>query len=245
MARVCYSVQLHMSPSIPSRPRILLFDIDGTLLSADGAGRRALSQAFRDVTGVEEALAAIDFRGMTDRLIVEQALAQLAPIAATCEPEAIYALYVKHLERELAQSQGTRALPGALELMNALDWQSEAFAIGLGTGNLEPTAHLKLNRVGMAGLFSFGGFGSDHRLRSEILRIGALRGSRRLGRDPSECDTIVIGDTFHDVDAALAIGARAVCVATSGRSVDELEARGAHYAFESLEDPRVFEVLTQ
>jgi phosphoglycolate phosphatase-like HAD superfamily hydrolase len=120
---------------------------------------------------------------------------------------------------------------------------SRSVAIGLGTGNIEPAAYLKLRRVGLDGYFRFGGFGSDHRLRSEILRTAATRGSQQLGRQLSECDTIVIGDTFHDVDAALEIGARAVCVGTSGIALDQLLARGARHVFETLADPRVLQVL--
>jgi phosphoglycolate phosphatase-like HAD superfamily hydrolase len=75
------------------------------------------------------------------------------------------------------------------------------------------------------------------------LRTAATRGSQQLGRQLSECDTIVIGDTFHDVDAALEIGARAVCVGTSGIALDQLLARGARHVFETLADPRVLQVL--
>jgi len=228
---------------IQSQPKILLFDIDGTLLAADGAGRRALELAFHEITGTDGAVANIDFRGMTDGLIVEQALARLS--RESSEASSIYEHYLQHLERELGLSTGTHALPGAAELLNALAPHRHSLAIGLGTGNIEPAAYLKLTRVGLAAHFSFGGFGSDHRLRSEILRTAALRGGKLLGRDPLECDTIVIGDTFHDVDAALAIGARAVCVATSGRTVEELRERGAQYAFENLAVPQVLQVLTE
>ena len=191
------------------------------------------------------AVADIDFRGMTDALIVEQVLTHVAAAERTSTANSIYAAYLQHLERELTESPSVRPMPGAPELLGALDWQSASVAIGLGTGNLEPAAFLKLNRVGLGGYFEFGGFGTDHRLRSEILRIGAERGARRLQRAPADCDIIVIGDTFHDVDAALAIGARAVCVATSGLTTTELKARGAHHAFESLADARVLEILTR
>ncbi len=222
------------------QPKILLFDIDGTLLSADGAGRRALARAFEDITGVKEAVAGIDFRGMTDAIIVEMARTRLS---LNVSERQILAQYLVHLERELDASEASRALPGATELLNALAPHGDALAIGLGTGNIEPAAFLKLRRVGLDGYFHFGGFGSDHRLRSEILRKAALRGSQRLRRRLSECDIVVIGDTFHDVDAALEIGARAVCVGTSGIALDQLRARGAQHAFESLADPDVLRVL--
>lgn len=227
-----------------SRPRILLFDIDGTLLTADGAGRRAMTLALHEVTGVADAVAHIDFRGMTDALLVEQALAGAAVAQGKVEPQAVFNAYLRFLELELAQSASSRALPGAAELLKRLGPSSQDQAIGLGTGNLEPAAYLKLARVGLAGHFDFGGFGSDHRIRSEIIRIAAERGCGRLGLDRASCDVIVIGDTFHDVDAALAIGALCVCVSTSGHAIDALKARGAKYAYETLEDPHVLKVLT-
>jgi len=225
---------------VQSQPKILLFDIDGTLLTAGGAGRRALALAFEELTGVPGVVAGVDFRGMPDGLIVEQALARLS---LSINADTIYTHYLKHLERELQAAQASRALPGAAELLTALDREGKAVAIGLGTGNIEPAAYLKLERVGLEGFFGFGGFGSDHRLRSDILRTAAKRGSQQLGRAVSECDTIVIGDSFHDVDAALEIGARAVCVGTSGIAIDQLKARGAHHVFDTLMDPGVLHVL--
>ncbi len=112
-------------------------------------------------------------------------------------------------------------------------------AIGLGTGNIERAAYIKLRHVGLDAHFTFGGFGSDHRIRSEIIRIAAERGCRLLGYPSTECLVVVIGDTIHDVDAARAIGARAIGVATSGVNPEELLARGAARAFRTLEDPLV------
>ena len=224
-------------------PRVLLFDIDGTLLTADGAGRRALTAAFRDVCGRGDAIEAIDFRGMTDALIIEQVLAAQPDSAKACNVADIYSAYVKHLERELASCDTARALPGVESLLTQLRSQGGPLAIGLGTGNIEPAAYMKLDKVGLGEYFEFGGFGSDHRVRSEIIRIGALRGSQRLGREAKDCQVVVIGDTFHDVDAALAIGARAIGVGTSGRSPLELLSRGATHAFSTLAEPSVLAAL--
>ncbi len=232
---------------VPSRtrsaPRILLFDIDGTLLSANGAGRRALSLAFEDVCGRGDAVDGIDFRGMTDTLLIEQALAAQSSSGRSFNIDDIYAAYLRHLERELAKSHTARALPGVKSLLDALLAQGRQLAIGLGTGNIEQAAHMKVNRVELGGYFAFGGFGSDHRMRSEIIRIGAVRGSLRLGCALADCQVVVIGDTFHDVDAALAIGARAIGVGTSGRTPQELLSRGAAHAFETLQDPAALAAL--
>ena len=224
-------------------PRVLLFDIDGTLLTADGAGRRALSRAFQDVCGRAEAVADIDFRGMTDVLIVEQALIATLGSAEPRRVDEILSVYLEHLERELAGLQSVRAMPGVFSLLEALRSRGGPLAIGLGTGNIERAARMKLGKVGLCPYFSFGGFGSDHRIRSELIRVAAVRGSRHLGCELSECQVVVIGDTHHDVDAALAIGARAVGVGTSGKSPQELLRRGASHAFDTLEDASVVEAL--
>ncbi len=224
-------------------PRILLFDIDGTLLTANGAGRRALSSAFRDVCGRGDAVEGIDFRGMTDALVVEQVLASQPDSANRCNATDVYTAYVRHLERELAGCRAARALPGVESLLTNLHSRRGPLAIGLGTGNIERAAYMKLDKVGLGRFFEFGGFGSDHRTRSEIIRIGAVRGCQRLGCEVKDCQVVVIGDTFHDVDAALAIGARVVGVGTSGRTPKELLSRGATYAFLTLENPSVVAAL--
>ena len=232
-----------MTAIVDAQPRILLFDIDGTLLTADGAGRRALSLAFHDVCGRSDAVEGIDFRGMTDTLIIEHALGGGTGLTGNCNIQDIYSAYLRHLECELARRQSARAFPGVLSLLDRLRKQRKPLAVGLGTGNIEQAAYMKLGRVGLAEYFNFGGFGSDHRNRSELLRIGAARGAKLLGFALADCTVVVIGDTYHDVDAALAIGAQCIGVGTSGKTPSELRLRGASYAFDNLEDPLVMEAL--
>ena len=133
--------------------------------------------------------------------------------------------------------------PRVVALLDALHVRGGPLAIGLGTGNIEQAAYMKLEKVGLSRYFKFGGFGSDHRVRSELLRIGAARGCQQLGCELSDCEVVVIGDTYHDVDAALAIGARPVGVGTSGKTPQELLSRGASHAFETLEDSSVLAAL--
>ncbi len=226
-------------------PKVLLFDIDGTLLTADGAGRRALALALSDVCGRNNAVDGIDFRGMTDALIIEQALSAASESAQNFDLNQVYSVYLTHLERELTRLQSARALPGVEPLLKALHSQGGRLAIGLGTGNIEAAAHMKLGKVGLSQYFNFGGFGSDHRIRSEIIRMGAARGCQQLGCSMSDCEVVVIGDTYHDIDAALAIGARSIGVGTSGKSPQDLLSRGASHAFETLEDPSVLAALLE
>jgi phosphoglycolate phosphatase len=225
--------------SKPSQPIVLLFDIDGTLLTAHGAGKRAMNLALKRVFGFDNAFDGLDFRGMTDALIVELALAKWHDAVHPSQLEAVYSVYLEQLERELRESESAQATPGAGQLLDWVRQQPGPVAIGLGTGNIEPAAYMKLRRVNLGAYFAFGGFGSDHRIRSEIIKIGAERGSALLGCPRDECQIIVIGDTFHDIDAALANGATAIGVGTSGVSPEALLRRGASFAFETLESPLV------
>jgi len=233
------------SSRVLRRPRVLLFDIDGTLLTADGAGKRALTQALHQVFGLENAVAGIDFRGMTDTLIIEQAMARWSRAVQPSEIDKVFAVYLEHLAHELEASISARALPGAKQLLDLLITQGESLVIGLGTGNIETAARMKLGRVELDHYFTFGGFGSDHKVRSEIIRVAAQRGCARLGCPMSECEVLVIGDTFHDIDAALTIGARAVGVGTSGVCPEAMLARGASHAFQTMQDPAIISALLE
>jgi phosphoglycolate phosphatase len=221
-----------------SLPTILLFDIDGTLLNAHGAGRRALDRAFFETTGRPAAIDRVDLRGMTDPLIVEAGFRTIG-LPNTPEHSAqVLSRYVSLLEQELQAVGAAITLPGVEVLLDWIERTLPRAAIGLGTGNVEAGAFAKLRCVGLDGRFCFGGFGSDHAQRSEILRAGKLRGAKRLGLPPDECRTLVFGDTVRDVEAALAIGADCVAVGTGGVGLGELAAAGAKIAVRTLEDPR-------
>ncbi|HEY8073440.1 MAG TPA: HAD family hydrolase [Labilithrix sp.] len=223
-------------------PTVVLFDIDGTLLLTGGAGRRAMEGAFVDVTGRDDACAHFSFAGMTDRAIARQGL-----IATGREPtaEAIDALldaYLARLAHEVTASEGYTVMPGVREVLAWLEG-IERVAIGLGTGNLERGARTKLTRGELWHRFAFGGFGSDHEDRAELLRVGAARGAQRLGVAIASCRVVVIGDTPKDVAAAHAIGATCIAVATGSYSLEDLARTGAAHAFATLEDPRARSAL--
>lgn len=220
-------------------PLIVLFDIDGTLLNAHGAGRRALERAFLEVTGLEDALTRVDFRGMTDPGLLTAGFAAKGIKADTAVSGRILLRYLKLLEQELLGRHSAMLLPGAMALLDWIESTLPLAAIGLGTGNVEAGAYAKLRAVGLAHRFSFGGFGSDHAERHEILRVGAERGAARHNADLASCRTLVIGDTLRDISAALAIGAECIAVGTSGVELSALKAAGAHLAVPTLEDPLV------
>ncbi|MCC7541782.1 MAG: HAD hydrolase-like protein [Deltaproteobacteria bacterium] len=219
---------------------ILLFDIDGTLVSTAGAGRRAMVGAFREVTGRDPC--DFPFDGMTDRAIAREGLRRAGREPDSSAVDDLLERYVGHLEREAAGGVGFRVFAGireAIHLAESLD----RVALGLGTGNVKRGAVMKLAPVGLYSHFLFGGFGCDHEERAELIAIGARRGAERLGVALEACRVVVVGDTPRDVAAARAVGADCLAVATGRHSVDELIGSGATFAFPDLSAPGALRAL--
>ena len=159
------------------RPTVVLFDIDGTLLTCGGAGRAAMERAFVDVLGRSDTLD-FPFGGMTDRAI---ARAGLTPGGAVTEAkiDALIARYLLHLEEGVPRAERYRVLDGVSAVLDLLAPLAHV-AVGLGTGNVEAGARIKLTRGALWGRFAFGGFGCDSEDRAELLACGARRGTERV-----------------------------------------------------------------
>lgn len=227
---------------IAMRPTVLLFDIDGTLVSAGGAGRKAIERAFADHLGTSDVFKDVVFAGMTDPLIVRTGLGIVGRAVEPALVEAILTSYVPYLAEELQRATLYKLYPGVPELLAAVQGRP-GVAVGLGTGNVEEGARLKLARGGIDHHFGFGGYGSDHEERSEIIRVAAERGAASLGEQRDDCRVVVIGDSLRDVDAALAIGAECVAVATSSTPPGELARAGATRVVPDLTAPDVLPAL--
>ena len=206
-------------------PTVVLFDVDGTLLTCGGAGRVAMEAAFREAVGRDD-VCRFSFAGHTDRAIAREGLrgAGLEPDEAAID--AFLERYLGHLEPALDRSEGYSVFAGVTVLLDALEGR-DGWAIGLGTGNVERGARAKLRRGGLDPRFGFGGFGCDHEERPRLIAAGAARGAQRLGVAVESCRVVVIGDTIRDVDAARAIGAECLAVATGSASVETLREHGA------------------
>jgi phosphoglycolate phosphatase len=224
------------------RPTVLLFDIDGTLLSTGGAGRRAIERTFAEQYGRADACSGFRFDGMTDRGIVRKALTAIDMEPTEQAIDDVLAAYVAVLEDEVARSPHYRVHEGMERAIDAALARS-GVAVGLGTGNIREGARVKLSRAGIYECFSFGGFGSDHEHRPTLIGIGARRGAARLGAPVEECRVVIIGDTPSDVAAARAIGAESVCVGTGSFTPGALLECGATVAFENLAVPGALEAL--
>jgi len=222
--------------------RLILFDIDGTLLWTNGAGRRAIHRALLDEMGTAGPIEGYRFDGKTDPQIVRE-LMELAG-HPECNSEdritAVCARYVDLLTAELAKpTQATRIYPGIKDLLTALEpYEAENRAlVGLLTGNVQHGAALKLRSAGLdPARFAVGAFGSDAHDRPSLPAIAAKRAEQRAGRRFTGDDIVIVGDTPDDVACARPMRARTVGVGTGFYSAAALTEAGATHAFDNLEN---------
>jgi phosphoglycolate phosphatase-like HAD superfamily hydrolase len=221
--------------------KLVLFDIDGTLLLSAGAGRRAILAALSEYIPEDAAVQAIRFDGKTDpQIVLELLLAAGAPGPHDeAKVAGVLERYVSHLEQDLAvRGHHSRLMPGIPELLDELE-SDPGVVLGLLTGNVIAGAHLKLRAAGLdPARFVVGAYGSDHARRGELPPIAVKRAEAHFGRIPTGEEVVIIGDTPSDVSCGTCIGARSVAVATGGFSVAELEAAGAHAVFADFSDLR-------
>lgn len=217
--------------------KVLLFDIDATLLLSGNAGGRALNRTFFELYGIPGAFDIVRPHGKTDPMIFREMLAAWMPDRPPeRELEKIAERYLEYLEEELDTSPGFRVMPGVKPLLEALAGEP-TLALGLATGNLERGAWLKLRRGGLDGFFRFGGFGSDAEDRAELVRIAVVRAENHLGRRvvPAQ-DVYVIGDTDRDIRCGREAGTRTVAVATGPSGPEELARHGPDHVFRDFSD---------
>ncbi|MDB4917077.1 MAG: hypothetical protein JWM95_4721 [Gemmatimonadetes bacterium] len=218
--------------------KVVLFDIDGTLLRTDGAGRRAVNQAIHEVYGTHPA-GGHEFDGKTDPQIVRE-LMQLAGVHDESITERLAETLTRYsilLRDELDGVDHSRNVyPGIGALLDALEARDDVL-LGLLTGNIHAGAVAKLDAVGLGtDRFKIGAFGSDHASRAELPAIARARAEALLGHAVAGADVIVIGDTPADMGCGRGIGARAIGVATGRYTVDDLTACEPHAVFPDLSD---------
>ena len=217
--------------------RVLLFDIDGTLIYGHGVGHQSLVRAMQDVFGTAGTHEEYDWRGNTDPRIVRDLMRHAGipeeTIAARL-PEC-FDRYVRYLEESLANGHRIDVLPGIAKLLPALVACSDAL-VGLLTGNVERGAFSKLRPAGLLPYFRVGAYGSDDPDRRRLPSIARGRIRTLTGLDIDFADITIIGDTPLDVDCARACGARAVAVATGQHSISELAACDPDDIFPSFAD---------
>ncbi len=219
--------------------KLLLFDIDQTLVNTGGAGIHALDRACKKLLAIDNAMDGIRPHGKTDPAIAREILR--VRLGATSDVEAqiqsILEAYLSFLEEEVQTSAKYRVLPGIVSLLDEIAARPDMI-LGLATGNIELGARIKLERGKLNRYFALGGFGSDAEDRTELVRKAAEKAAHNNGSSFLASDVFVIGDTPLDVDAGKRAGFKTVGVATGSYSVDQLLAAGADIAVADLEQGR-------
>ncbi len=218
--------------------RLLLFDIDGTLLSAGGAARRSFERALHRVYGTAGPIDSTSFDGKTDPQIARELMRGAGMdderIDAGLQP--LFDEYLNGLEKEIAATDHrTHVYPGVRELLDSLA-EDRAIVLGLLTGNVARGADLKLGSAGLRGYFSFGAFGSDCESRPGLPAIAVERAAALTGRAFRGHDVVVIGDTPADIHCGQSIGVFTVGVTTGRHGREELTREGANVVFDDFSD---------
>jgi phosphoglycolate phosphatase-like HAD superfamily hydrolase len=216
--------------------RLVLFDIDGTLLWSDGAGKRAFGAALTEIFGPIE-YGDYRFDGKTDRQIGRDLLRRAGHDDEFIDQrmERLMSRYLEGLREEVTSgAHHAHLLPGVHELLDALEARDDV-VLGLLTGNLREGAAIKLRAAGLEPeRFRVGAFGSDHEHRPELPAIAQRRARDELGLEVPGERLVVIGDTPADVECGRALGARAIAVATGRYSIEDLAAHAPAAVFANL-----------
>lgn len=216
-------------------PRLVLFDIDGTILRDDGVAREAYAVALREIYGHERSLRPYDFSGLTDPQITRIVLgdAGFPDDVIASKLDALWVVYLREM-RERISSQRVRLMPGVVPLLEILE-EEDGVVLGLLTGNIEPGARIKLGSHELNGYFKFGAFGSDSAVRAELPPIATRRAAELTGERFAPSDVVIIGDSIHDVRCAVPHGATSIAVPTGPTPAAALIAESPTHFFETLE----------
>jgi phosphoglycolate phosphatase len=225
--------------------KLLLFDIDGTLLHTGGAGRIAFEIAFEELFGIVDSWADLVPDGKTDPVIIEEITQRcLGRNLSQKEYDALCTRYHFHFRREVMIIPKYRLMPGVAELLETLE-KNQKWFLGIATGNFQEAAWAKLERGKIHHYFKFGGFACDSRNRTELTQAAIARGEKVLGEKINPNEILLIGDTPLDIAVGKNLKIKTVGVATGRTSVKDFELIGADYAFQDLSNTQAFIDLLQ
>jgi phosphoglycolate phosphatase-like HAD superfamily hydrolase len=216
--------------------KLLLFDIDGTLIHSGGAGKAAMERSFEKIYGLKDGFQGVQLMGRTDPSILLEALGQHHLEWKDAEVEKFREYYFWFLEEEIEKPRPDKALcPGVLPLLSALQ-QERDVELGLLTGNWKYSGLTKLRHFGIDGFFNFGAFADDSIRREELVPFAVDRYAKTSGMTSDKETVFVIGDTPLDIQCARPHGVKTVAVATGMHSLETLRSENPDYLFRSFTD---------
>lgn len=240
--------------------KLILFDIDGTLIVSGGSGARAMTRAFEETWGLSDALRHVDVAGRTDNIILEDALRATGIVAAGEPLERFKRIYCEFLREELRSGNGASAsaahgasnstgngrpkcvLPGIQPLLDALSARPDV-SLALLTGNFPESAEIKLRHFDLWRYFEWGVYGNEATDRHDLLPIALQRHIDRGAPSIDPADVIIVGDTPHDISCAHRGGAKAIAVATGNFTFDALSGCRPDVLVQDLSDHAPFFAL--
>lgn len=214
--------------------RLLLWDIDSTLITSAGAGDKALKSAVEERFGAKDDLHGIEIAGRTDRHIAASILRKYGIEPNDDAVSEFLDIYLRRLG-ELLPTLNGRVLPGVKELLDRLKPNPDR-VLALLTGNLRRGGKLKLQRYGLWDYFEFGAFADDHHDRNELGAFARRRAHEKHGHDFDAAAIDVIGDTGHDIACGKIFGARTIAVATGSWTRAQLAEHQPDFLFDDLSD---------
>jgi phosphoglycolate phosphatase-like HAD superfamily hydrolase len=215
--------------------RLVLFDVDGTLIHTGGAGVKAFARTLASQFGQPNGTDGIKFGGRTDPSLIREAFGNCGIPASPENFEHFFGAYVFWLDHLLASNPSGGACAGVWRLLDGLRALPQPPMLGLLTGNVRLGAEIKLRRYGLWEIFETGAFGDDDEDRNRIAAVAKDRGSRLLGTELTGDQIVVVGDTPRDIECGRAIDARVLAVATGGASFEYLKAHRPDWVVENLE----------
>ncbi|MDH4128605.1 MAG: HAD hydrolase-like protein [Spirochaetota bacterium] len=215
--------------------KLILFDIDGTLISSNGNGRLCLTKAVESVFG-SEVNESIPMAGKTDKQIVHDMLCHLySKEEIEKKLTEVFKRHIYYLKKYFTIERGVKACNGVNELLNALQ-QTNNHLLGLLTGNISMGAQVKLVSVSLDKYFTFGAFGEDGFYRNELPQIALERAKKIVNHNFCGKDIVIIGDTVNDIACGRHLGVKSIAVCTNKSTENDLKNANPDYFFHSFEN---------
>lgn len=223
---------------VKENPNLLIWDIDGTLITCKGSGMRAMTSAFKSFYGVENGFENVNMAGRVDYSIIEEAC--FRHNVKFKEIDEFYSIYASHLEKDLEENKEIIVFNGVEQILNETSGSKEFVNI-IGTGNCEVGAWLKLKRLNLDSYFETGGFGTNYPNRVNVIDKAIMMARKRYKMAFDDLNKIyIIGDTPADIACGKELKVKSVAIATGGYSVEYLEKYSPDFLLDSLKETKEF-----